>query len=121
MGFRILVVDDSGFMRKRIVSELSAHGHQVVGEAKGGTEAVEMYRSLKPDLVTMDITMRDKDGITAAREILQEYPDAKIVFLSILQDEKYKTEAIGLGAVGFFNKADPVSLTEALKRMDWSK
>jgi two-component system chemotaxis response regulator CheY len=73
MGIRVLVVDDSGFMRKRIVEELKAQGHSVVGEAKGGNEAVELYRTLRPDLVTMDITMRDKDGITA-QEILSEDP-----------------------------------------------
>jgi two-component system chemotaxis response regulator CheY len=121
MGMRILVVDDSGFMRKRIVSELSAQGHTVAGEARGGVEAVELYRALKPDLVTMDITMRDKDGITAAREILQEDPNAKIVFLTILQDEKYKAEAQSLGAVGFVNKSDPLSLTEALERIRRTK
>jgi two-component system chemotaxis response regulator CheY len=93
MGMRVLVVDDSGFMRKRIVEELRALGHSIVGEAKGGNEAVEMYRTLKPDLVTMDITMRDKDGITAAKEILTEDPKARIVFLTILKDEKYKAEA----------------------------
>ena len=53
-------------MRKRIISELKAQGHTIAGEAKSGSEAVEMYRALKPDLVTMDITMRDMDGISAA-------------------------------------------------------
>jgi two-component system chemotaxis response regulator CheY len=118
MGVRVLVVDDSGFMRKRIVQDLTGHGHEVVGEAKSGAEAVEMYSALKPDVVTMDITMRDKDGITAAREILGNDPDARIIFLTILKDEKYKAEARELGAVGFFNKADPVSIVEALKRME---
>jgi len=121
MGLRVLVVDDSGFMRKRIVSELESQGHSIVGEARGGEEAVEMYRNVNPDLVTMDITMRDKDGMTAAREILNEDPAAKIVFLTILQDEKYKEEALRLGAVGFLNKSDPVSLTEIIKRMDRAK
>jgi two-component system chemotaxis response regulator CheY len=100
MGIRVLVVDDSGFMRKRIVEELKAQGHSVVGEAKGGNEAVELYRTLRPDLVTMDITMRDKDGITAAKEILSEDPDANILFLTILNDEKYKAEAEKLGGPG---------------------
>ncbi len=121
MGVRVLVVDDSGFMRKRIVEELRAQGHAVVGEARNGNEAVDMYRSLKPDLVTMDITMRDKDGITAAREILGEDPRARIVFLTILKDEKYKAEAQRIGAVGFFNKTDPLSIGEAIKEMDWTK
>ncbi len=121
MGMRVLVVDDSGFMRKRIVAELNSWGHSVVGEAKGGEEAVELYRALKPDVVTMDITMRDKDGMTAAREILLEDPMAKIVFLTILQGEKYKAEARKLGAVGFVNKSDPLSLAEAIEQMEQHK
>ncbi len=121
MSIRVLVVDDSSFMRKWIVTELKTHGHTVAGEAKDGQEAIEMYRTLKPDLVTMDITMRDKDGITAAREILTEFPDAKILFLTILQDQKFKVEADKLGAVGFLNKSDPVSLAEAIHRISGKK
>ncbi len=105
-------------MRKRIVEELRALGHSVVGEAKGGNEAVEMYRALKPDLVTMDITMRDKDGITAAKEILDEDPKAKILFITILRDEKYRTEAEKLGAQGFLNKTDTQLIAKALKDME---
>lgn len=115
---RVLVVDDSGFMRKRIITELIAQGHSIAGEAKSGSEAVEMYRALRPDLVTMDITMRDMDGISAAKEILSEDPDARILFLTILKEEKYKEEAERLGAVGFFNKTDPMSIVEAVKHMD---
>jgi two-component system, chemotaxis family, chemotaxis protein CheY len=118
MGIRVLVVDDSGFMRKRIVEELRALGHSVVGEAKGGNEAVELYRTLRPDLVTMDITMRDKDGITAAKEILGEDPQAKIVFITILKDEKYKAEAEKLGAKAFLNKADTSQIAKALQEME---
>jgi two-component system chemotaxis response regulator CheY len=121
MGMRVLVVDDSGFMRKRIVEELRALGHSIVGEAKGGNEAVEMYRTLKPDLVTMDITMRDKDGITAAKEILTEDPKARIVFITILKDEKYKAEAEKLGAKGFLNKADTALIARALQEMERMK
>ncbi len=121
MGMRVLVVDDSGFMRKRIVEELKAQGHSVVGEAKGGIEAVEMYRTLRPDLVTMDITMRDKDGITAAKEILSEDPDAKILFLTILNDEKYKTEAEKLGAKGFINKTDHLSIAQVIHDMELNR
>ena len=118
MGVRVLVVDDSGFMRKRIVEELRAKGHSIVGEAKGGNEAVEMYRTLKPDVVTMDITMRDKDGITAAREILGEHPRARILFLTILKDDKYKEEAEKLGAIGFINKTDHLSIAKIIDELD---
>jgi len=118
MGMRVLVVDDSGFMRKRIVEELRQQGHSIVGEAKSGAEAVEMYRSLRPDLVTMDITMRDKDGITAAKEILGEDPDANILFLTILKDEKYRLEAIKMGAKGFINKTDHQSIAKFIDDME---
>lgn len=118
MGVRVLVVDDSGFMRKRIVEELRAQGHSIVGEAKGGNEAVEMYRALNPDVVTMDITMRDKDGITAAKEILKEDPKARILFLTILKDDKYRTEAEKLGAIGFVNKTDHLSIGMIIKELD---
>jgi two-component system, chemotaxis family, chemotaxis protein CheY len=121
MGIRVLVVDDSGFMRKRIVEELRAQGHSIVGEAKGGNEAVEMYRTLRPDVVTMDITMRDKDGITAAREILTEDPGAKVLFLTILKDDKYKAEAERLGAIGFINKTDHLSIAKIIQDLDRKK
>jgi len=118
MGMRVLVVDDSGFMRKRIIEELREQGHSIIGEARSGAEAVEMYRALHPDLVTMDITMRDKDGITAAREILGEDPDASIVFLTILKEEKYKVEAERIGAKGFINKTDHQSITKFIQEMN---
>ena len=121
MGLRVLVVDDSGFMRKRIVEELRAEGHSVVGEAKNGDEAVELFKTLRPDLVTMDITMRDKDGITAAKEILGLFPDASILFLTILKDEKYRSEAERLGAKGFLNKTDHLSIAQFIREMDREK
>ncbi len=121
MGVRVLVVEDSGFMRKRICDEIVAQGHSIVGEAKSGNEALELYRSLKPDLVTMDITMRDKDGITAAREILSEFPDAKILFLTILKDEKYREEAERIGAIGFLNKTDHTGITQVIQDFSRSK
>jgi two-component system, chemotaxis family, chemotaxis protein CheY len=118
MGMRVLVVDDSGFMRKRIIEELRSQGHAVVGEARSGNEAVELYRTLKPDLVTMDITMRDMDGITAAKEIMSEDPKANILFLTILNDEKYKAEAERLGAKGFVNKTDTPTITKIIKEIE---
>ena len=69
MSKRILIVDDSSMMRKMISKILLPGGHTIVGEAKNGAEAVELYKTLEPDLVTMDITMRGMDGFTAAKEI----------------------------------------------------
>lgn len=104
MSKRILIVDDSSMMRKMISKILAPGGHTIVGEAKNGTEAVELYKSLKPDLVTMDITMRGMDGFTAAKEILRFDDKARIIFLSNLDEDKYGQDAQHLGAVGYVNK-----------------
>jgi two-component system chemotaxis response regulator CheY len=104
MGKRILIVDDSSIMRKMIRKTLEPHGHDIVGEAKNGEEAVALYQRLRPDLVTMDITMRGMDGFTAAKEILKFDDSAQIVFLSHLHDEKYSEDALRLGAIGYINK-----------------
>lgn len=104
MSKRILIVDDSSMMRKMILKILQPPDHIVVGEAKSGMEAVELYKSLKPELVTMDITMRDMDGFTAAKEILSFDAKAQIIFLSNLDEEKYSEDIARLGAVGFVNK-----------------
>ncbi|MHC4455608.1 MAG: response regulator [Planctomycetota bacterium] len=104
MSKRILIVDDSSMMRKMISKILAPGGHTIVGEAKNGTEAVELYKSLKPDLVTMDITMRGMDGFTAAKEILNMDDKAQIIFLSNLDEDKYGQDAQRLGAVGYVNK-----------------
>ncbi len=104
MGKRVLIVDDSSMMRKMIAKLLQPSGHEVVGQAKNGLEAIEMYKSLKPDIVTMDITMRDMDGLSAAKEILRYDDSAHIIFLSNLDEEKYRVEVERLGALGFANK-----------------
>ena len=87
MSKRVLIVDDSSIMRKMIRNTLENEKHQVVGEAKNGKDAVEMYKTLTPDLVTMDITMREMDGFAAAKEILDYDSNAKIIFLSNLIDD----------------------------------
>ncbi|HVI20475.1 MAG TPA: response regulator, partial [Bacillus sp. (in: firmicutes)] len=69
MAHRILVVDDAAFMRMMIKDILTKNGYDVVGEASDGQQAVEKYKELHPDLVTMDITMPEMDGITALKEI----------------------------------------------------
>jgi len=88
MPSTVLVVDDSTFMRNRIKEALTGEDIEVVGEAKDGDEAVELFRQLRPDLVTMDVTMRNTDGFTAAETILKEYPDARVVLLTLRQEEE---------------------------------
>ncbi len=104
MKKRVLIVDDSSMMRKMISKLLTGDGHELVGEAKNGLEAIELYKFLQPDIVTMDITMRDMDGLAAAKEILLFDKTAHIVFLSNLDEERYREEVESIGAIGFTSK-----------------
>lgn len=101
---RVLVVDDAAFMRKVLTDTLSKGGHEVVGEAANGMEAVDRFRELRPELTTLDITMPEKDGLTALREILSFDPGAKIVMCSALGQESKVLEAIRAGAKDFVVK-----------------
>lgn len=114
MPKRLLIVDDSSMMRKAVTRMVEEAGYLVAGEARNGQEAVELYRNLKPDAVTMDITMRDLDGIEAAKMILAHDPEARIVFFSNLDDEKIQDETIRIGALGFANKHKPPDLISLL-------
>ncbi len=114
MSKRILIVDDSSMMRKMISKILQPPDYIVVGEAKSGKEAVELYEALRPDIVTMDITMRDMDGFTAAREIFTIDNAARIIFLSNIDEDRYEDEIKQLGAVGFVNKHKSKDLLELI-------
>ncbi len=101
---RVLVVDDAAFMRMLIKKILTQAGHQVVGEASNGKEAVEKYKELKPDLVTMDIVMPEMDGITAVKEIMKIDPNAKIIMITAVGQEAKVMEALKSGAKGYIVK-----------------
>jgi two-component system, chemotaxis family, chemotaxis protein CheY len=118
MNKRILVVDDSSMMRKMISKLLIPPGHTVIGEAKNGQEAVDLYQELHPDLVTMDITMKGMDGITAAREILNFDANAQIIFLSNLDEDKYRSEVEKLGALGFVNKYKSIEILHLIDSLE---
>jgi len=104
MAKRVLVVDDSVFMRDIIKDIFSAGGFQVVGEAGNGVEAVEKFKELKPDIVTMDLVMPYRNGIDATREILRTDGKAVVVMCSALGQETMVMEAIEAGAVDFIVK-----------------
>jgi two-component system chemotaxis response regulator CheY len=104
MSKRVLVVDDSVFMRDIIKDIFAAGGYSVVGEAGNGVEAVEKYKELKPDLVTMDLVMPYRNGIDATREILRGDSRALVVMCSALGQETMVMEAIEAGAVDFIVK-----------------
>ena len=101
---RVLIVDDAIFMRRMLRDIFAGDEFEVVGEAKDGVEAVEKYKELRPDLVTMDIVMPFKSGIEATREILAEDPEANIVMCSALGQESLVIEAIDAGAADFVVK-----------------
>jgi two-component system chemotaxis response regulator CheY len=101
---RILVVDDAAFMRKMVSDALTRGGHDVVGEAGNGLEAIARYQELKPEVTTLDITMPEKDGISALREIIELDPSAKVIMCSALGQESKVLESIKLGAKDFVVK-----------------
>jgi len=101
---RILIVDDAAFMRMMIKDILVKNGFEVVGEAVDGVQAVEKYNELKPDLVTMDITMPEMDGITALKEIKAIDPAAKIIMCSAMGQQAMAIDAIQAGAKDFIVK-----------------
>jgi two-component system chemotaxis response regulator CheY len=101
---KILIVDDAAFMRMMIKEILSKNGFEVVGEANDGVQAVEKYKELTPDLVTMDITMPEMDGVTALKEIKKINPDAKIIMCSAMGQQAMVIDAIQAGAKDFIVK-----------------
>ena len=118
MASRVLVVDDAAFMRMMVKDILSKNGYEIVGEAENGMKALEKYQELKPDLVTMDITMPEMDGISAVKEIKKVDPNAKVVMCSAMGQQAMVIEAIQAGAKDFVVKpfqADRV--LEAVKKV----
>lgn len=111
---KVLVVDDALFMRKMITDTLAKLGHEVVGEATNGAEAVERYQELKPDITTLDITMPEKDGVQALRDIMRIDPSARVVMCSALGQESKVLEAVKAGAKDFVIKPfQPDRIAEA--------
>jgi two-component system chemotaxis response regulator CheY len=104
MAHRILIVDDAAFMRMMIKDILTKNGYQVVGEAADGAQAVEKYRETAPDLITMDITMPEMDGITALKEIKKINPNVKVIMCSAMGQQAMVIDAIQAGAKDFIVK-----------------
>ena len=102
--YKILVVDDAGFMRMTIKNHLTKAGYTDFVEGEDGAKAVDLYKSEKPDLVIMDITMPNMNGIDALRAISQSDPGAKVIMCSAMGQESMVMEAITLGALDFIVK-----------------
>ena len=118
MAKKILIVDDAAFMRMMLKDILTKNGYEVVGEAENGAKAVEKYKEVTPDLVTMDITMPEMDGISALKNIRSIDSNAKVVMCSAMGQQAMVIEAIQAGARDFIVKpfqADRV--LEAVKKV----
>jgi two-component system chemotaxis response regulator CheY len=117
MSNRVLIVDDAAFMRMMVKDILTKNGFQVVGEASDGAQAIEKYKELTPDLVTMDITMPEMDGITALKEIKKLDPNAKVIMCSAMGQQAMVIDAIQAGAKDFIVKPFQAErVIEAIKK-----
>jgi two-component system chemotaxis response regulator CheY len=114
----VLICDDAIFMRTMVGDILTQAGYDVVGEAETGLQAVERFRELRPDLVTMDIVMPDMGGIDAVREIVKLDPEAKVLMCSAMGQQALVVEAIQAGAKDFVVKPfQPSRVLEAVTRV----
>lgn len=115
---RVLIVDDAAFMRMSLRKVLEESGYEIAGEAENGRIAVEMYNELRPDIVTLDITMPEMDGLTALKGIMSIDPNANVVMISAMGQESYVRESIMAGAKNFivkpFNKEHVLKVLSSL-------
>lgn len=118
MSHTVLICDDAVFMRTMISDILEESGYEIVGQAETGVQAIERYKSLRPDLVTMDIVMPDMGGIDAVREITSFDANAKILMCSAMGQQALVVEAIQAGAKDFVVKPfQPSRVLEAVQRV----
>ena len=115
--FRILLIDDSIFVRKQLTQILSSEGFKIVGEADNGVDGFSKYKEIYPnvDLVTMDITMPQMDGITCLEKIMEFDPKARIVMISALGKEDLVKKALVIGAKNYIVK--PLDRAKVLERI----
>lgn len=114
----ILIVDDSRTSRKILKGILESEGYEVVGEATNGQEGYDRYVELKPDVVTMDITMPVLDGIEALKKIKGEYPDSKVVMVTAAGQKTKMVEAVQNGANEFVSKPfEPEQLKKIIDKV----
>ncbi|MCD4703904.1 MAG: response regulator [Methanosarcinaceae archaeon] len=115
---KVMIVDDAAFMRMVIKDILSKNGHEVVGEAVDGLDAVQKYSELKPDVVFMDIVMPNMEGTEALTKIMGMDPNAKVIMCSSIGQQSVVTEAITAGAQDFIIKPfDATKVLEALNNV----
>lgn len=116
-SLKVLIVDDSPIISRKLTMMVELLGYKVVKTAATGTEAIAAYRACRPDVVTMDITMPDMDGIEATRRIVSEFPEAKIVMVTSHGQERMVLEALKAGAKGYVLKPfDGKKVSEAIQK-----
>lgn len=101
---KVMIVDDAAFMRNMLKNIMLESGFEVICEATNGLEAIQQYSQYQPDVVTMDITMPDMDGVKAVTEIMKRHPEAKIIMCSAMGQQKMVLDAIHAGAKDFIVK-----------------
>ena len=101
---KVVIVDDAAFMRLTLKTMIERNGFEVVGEAENGLRGVAKCKELNPDIVTMDITMPEMDGIEALKNIRKNNPSASVIMVSAMGQERFILEAISNGAKGFLVK-----------------
>ena len=114
-SYRVLVVDDSMFIAKQLGQIFSSEGFEVAGTASDGAQGVEQYKTLRPDLVTMDITMPVMDGVSALEKILEFDKDAKVIMVSALGKEDVVKKSLLMGAKSYIVK--PLDRKKVLERV----
>lgn len=113
---KILIVDNASFMRNSLKFIIERAGHEVIAMGGDGAEAIKLYKSLKTDIVTMDILMEGMDGIQALREIIKDNPSAKVIMVTALGQENTQEEAKIVGAAGYIRK--PFKADEIIKEIE---
>ncbi|HAJ94157.1 MAG TPA: two-component system response regulator [Synergistaceae bacterium] len=116
MKAKILIADDSAYMRSILKDLLLRNGYDVIGEAENGKEVLDLYGKLKPDAVVMDIMMPEMSGLQALKEIKENYPEARVVMSAAMGQQHLVVEAIKAGAADFFIR--PVQAERVVEAID---
>ncbi|MCA1064536.1 response regulator (plasmid) [Rossellomorea sp. AcN35-11] len=118
MSKKVLITDDAAFMRMMLKDILSKNGFEIAGEAADGLQSIELFKEHSPDIVTMDITMPNMNGLDALKEILKINPNAKVIMCSAMGQQGMVIEAIQSGAKDFIVKPfQPERVIEAIEKV----
>jgi two-component system chemotaxis response regulator CheY len=115
---KVMIVDDASFMRSSLKFIIEKYGHTVVGTAADGKEAIVLYPKLAPDIVTLDILMREMDGISTLKALLEQDPHAKVIMVTAIGQESKQEETKKLGALGYIRKPfKPEDIAEEIDKV----